>query len=370
MRLPIIDRYIIMEVLKSFLAITLVLMVIVLSNSFIKILQGAAAGTLSNDVLFQLLGFEVLQILGPVVPAAFFFAILYAMGRLYRDSEMVALAACGIGMRRLFRSLLLVSIPVALVTGWFSLHLLPRVNFGKLQIYEEQAQEKAELSASVAGRFNEFSRGELTFYVGSMSKDKTRLRDIFIQNRQSGKLGLVTATEGYQYTDPDTGDAYLVLTQGRRYEGDPGASDYNLGEFDKYAVRIGQRDPLPTDVPVWAQKSSKLIRSEGIEDRSELQYRLLFPVAVLVFTVISLPLGKSLPREGIYGKLVLALFFYFIFFNLQAVSGSWMIKGVTPEWLGRWWVHPVILGLAALVFFYKSPRALKVRGFLPGRRTK
>ncbi len=368
MRLQIIDRYIVTEVLKSFLAITLVLMVIVLSNSFIKILQGAAAGTLSNDVLFQLLGLELLQIMGPIVPAAFFFAILYAIGRLYRDSEMVALASCGIGMRRLFRALLMISFPVALLTAWLSLDLLPWVNHQKLTIYEEQAQEKAELSASVAGRFNEFSRGELTLYVEEMSKDKTRMKNIFVQSRQNGKLGLVSAAKGYQYTDPESGDTYLVLTQGRRYEGQPGRSDYNLVQFDKYAVRIGRRDPVPDEIPPWAQGSGRLFKSDAIGDRSELQYRPLFPVAVLVFTVISLPLSKSLPREGIYGKLVLAMLFYFIFFNLQAVSGNWMVAGVTPPWLGRWWVHLVVLGLAAVVFLYKSPGALRMRGFMPGRR--
>jgi uncharacterized membrane protein len=32
-----------------------------------------------------------------------------------------------------------------------------------------------------------------------------------------------------------------------------------------------------------------------------------------------------------------------VFLNLQALSAKWMIAGVTPLWLGTWWVHPFML---------------------------
>jgi lipopolysaccharide export system permease protein len=368
--LPIIDRYILKEVTKSFLAIMTVLMLIVVSQSYIRILQDAVSGTITNEVMTRLLGLEVLQVLGPVTPPTFFFAILYTLGRMYRDSEMTALAAGGVGLRRIYRSFAIAAIPVALIVAWFTLALVPWVNANKAEIMQQQKDESSELGMAVAGRFNEFSRGGLVFYVEKMSDDKRRMRNVFVQNRQHGKLGLITAAEGYQYTEPDTGDQYLVLTRGHRYEGTPGNNEYAVGDFAKYAILIDRQDQQQGVLPTKAIGTRELMASDDLRMRSEFEYRLMFPVAVLVFTILSVPLSKSMPREGIYGRLMLALLFYFLFLNLQAISGDWMISGVTPAWLGRWWVHPFILMLGAAVMLYKSPRMFRVlRGRLRSKRS-
>ncbi|MES9874358.1 MAG: LPS export ABC transporter permease LptF [Candidatus Sedimenticola sp. PURPLELP] len=365
--LPIIDRYILREVAKAFFAIVTVLLLIVVTNSFIKILQEAAAGGLSNDVLIEMLGLEVLQVLGPITPPAFFFAILFTLGRMYRDSEMTAMSASGVSTFRIFRSFVIAALPISLLVAWLTLDLLPWVNHSKEVIRQSQDDASQEIAASVAGRFNESSKGDLIFYAEEMSEDRTRLRNVFIQNRQHGRSGLITAPEGYQYIDPDTGDLFLVLTRGVRYEGKPGDGDYSVGEFDKYAFRLDSGAEEGEPFPVKALSSSELMASDDIHKRSEFEYRLMFPFAVIVFTLLSIPLSKSLPREGIYGRLVLAILFYFVFLNLQAVSANWMVSGTTASWLGRWWVHPFMLFLGFLVVIYKSPGSL-VR--LIGRRLR
>lgn len=358
--LPIIDRYILREVSRSFIAIMVVLMMIVVSQSYIRILQDAAAGTINTEVLMVLLGLEVLQVLGPVVPPAFFFAILYTLGRMYRDSEMTALAASGIGIRRIYRSFFIVAVPVACLVAWLTLDLVPWVNSNKSEIMAQQKEQTAELSTTVAGRFNEFSRGGLVFYVEKMSDDKHRMQKIFVQNRQHGKLSLITAAEGYQYVDEETGDHYLVLVRGHSYQGIPGQNDYSVGSFDKYAILIDKQAKVSHRLPPKAMPSMDLMRSKSVNLQSEFQFRIMFPIAVLVFTVLSVPLSKSLPREGIYGRLVLAILFYFIFLNLQAISGNWMVSGVTPVWMGRWWVHLVVLLLGGVLMLYKSPRLWRI----------
>jgi lipopolysaccharide export system permease protein len=368
--LPIIDRYILQEVTRSFLAIMTVLMLIVVTHSYIKILQNAVAGSIGSEVMTQLLGLAVLKVLGPVTPPTFFFAILYTLGRMYRDSEMTALAAGGVGLRRIYRAFALVAIPVALLVAWLTLDLVPWVNASMADIMLRQKDESAELGKAMAGRFNEFSEGDLVFYVEKMSEDKQRMRNVFVQNRQHGKLGLITAAEGYHYTEPDSGDRYLVLLRGHRYEGEPGNNgSHTVGDFEKYAILIDQGEQAEGQLPTRALPTRRLIGSDDIHYMSELEFRLMSPVAVLVFTIISVPLSKSLPREGIYGRLMLALLFYFLFFNLQAVSGDWMVSGVTPAWMGRWWVHPFMLLLGGSVMLYKSPRMFReLRRRLGGQR--
>ncbi len=358
--LSIIDRYILLEVLKAFLAILTVLFTIFLGQIFMKILQQAASGAISNDVLFTLVGLDALHVLGTVLPPAFFFSILYAIGRMYRQNEMTAMAASGVGTARIYRSVLYAAVPVALIVAWLTLSVLPWMNQTKETILEKE-KENTEFTATIAGRFNEFRRGGLVFYVEEMSADKSKLRNIFVQNRQHGKLGLITAADGYQYIDEDSGDRFIVLQNGHRYEGQPGDNEFSIGRMDQYGVRITSQEVKAGAVPLRARSTTELRASSNIGYKSELQQRLLLPVAVLVFALVSVPLCRTMPREGMAGQIGLAILFYILFINLQAISGNWMKVGVTPVWMGRWWVHIIMLGLGGALLFLKSQQFDQMR---------
>ena len=352
--LPIIDRYILLEVTKVFLGIIVVLVFGIIGSGFIKMLGQAAAGLLSNEVLLELVLIETLRLLGPVTPPAFFLSVMVTLGRMYRDSEMTALSASGVGGMRIYRAVIVAALPVTLLVGWLTLELQPSANQMKRDIIARQGTQAELSNAAVAGRFNEFSRGDLVVYVETMSEDKSRLENIFIQNRQHGKLGLVMAKEGYQHVDPDTGEQFVVLTNGRRWEGVPGRNDFTLGEFEKYSMRIDLQGQGRRRVRVDELPTSTLLGSTEIRKRSELEYRIMIPVAVLVFTIISVPLSHSLPRDGISGRLVTAILLYFAFINLMGVSGKWMVDGLTPEWAGRWWIHVFLLTLAGLAVVFRQ----------------
>ena len=352
--LPIIDRYILLEVTKVFLGFIAVLVFGIIGSAFMKMLGQAAAGLLSNEVLLELILIETLRLLGPVTPPAFFFSVMVTLGRMYRDSEMTALSASGVGGMRIYRAVFVAALPVTLLVGWLTLELQPSANQMKRDIIARQGTQAELSNAAVAGRFNEFSRGDLVVYVETMSEDKSRLENIFIQNRQHGKLGVVTAREGYQYVDAETGEQFVVLADGRRWEGVPGRNDFTLGQFEKYRMRIDLQGQGRKHIRVDELPTSTLLGSTEIRKRSELEYRIMIPVAVLVFTIISVPLSYSLPRDGISGRLVTAILLYFAFINLMGVSGKWMVDGLTPEWAGRWWIHVFLLTLAGLAVVFRQ----------------
>ena len=352
--LPIIDRYILLQVTKVFLGFIAVLVFGIIGSAFMKMLGQAAAGALSNEVLLELILIETLRLLGPVTPPAFFFSVMVTLGRMYQDSEMTALSASGVGGVRIYRAVIVAALPVTMLVGWLTLDLQPSANKMKRDIIARQGTQVELSNAAVAGRFNEFSRGDLVVYVETMSEDKSRLENIFIQNRQHGKLGLIMAREGYQYVDEDTGEQFVVLTDGRRWEGVPGRNDFTLGEFEKYSMRIDLQGKGRKQARVDELPTSQLIGSGDLKERSELEYRIMIPVAVVVFTIISVPLSYSLPRDSIAGRLITAILLYFTFINLLGVSGKWMVDGLTPEWAGRWWIHVFLLSLTGLVVVFRQ----------------
>src|SRR5690625_4178211 len=101
MRALILDRYLARETLLSWLAVTLVLLFVMLSNRFAFYLRYAASGELPANVLGRLVALSTMRYLVYLIPASFLLAVMLALGRLYRDSEMVAISACGVSLARL-----------------------------------------------------------------------------------------------------------------------------------------------------------------------------------------------------------------------------------------------------------------------------
>jgi lipopolysaccharide export system permease protein len=349
--ITLIDRYLLKEVLKALFAILLVLGLIMLGNSFIKLLKEVASGDLNSNLLFQLLGLQMVAYLPRLTPPAFFFAVLYVIGRMYRDSEVIALASCGIGDLRLYRSLIFVVTPIALLTGWLSLYVQPWASRVSAELISMQHGQATELAGISAGRFNEYSRGDLVLYVESIASEQRRMRKVFIQQRKDDVLSLITARQGYQYIDEVSGKRYLVLEDGVRYEGSPGEADYRVSSFDRYGLRIKGGDGMVTKLNRKALSNQALLSSESLKDRAEFQVRVAQILGLLVFALLSLPLSRSMPRQGPFGRLVLAFILYTLYLSLQGVAENWMVDGTTAQWMGIWWVHLLLalVGISLLI---------------------
>jgi lipopolysaccharide export system permease protein len=359
--ITLIDRYLMRDVLKALLAILLVLCLILLGNSFIKLLKEVASGDLNSNLLFQLLGLQMVVYIPRLIPPAFFFAVLYVIGRMYRDSEVVALASCGVGDLRLYRSLVFVVTPVALLTGGLSLFVQPWASQLSAELISMQRGQATELAGISAGRFNEYSRGDLVLYVESIASEKRRMRNVFVQQRKAGLLSLVTAKQGYQTIDEVSGERYLVLEDGIRYEGSPGEADYRVSEFERYGLRIKGAEGMVAKINRKSLSNQALLSSNSIRDRAEFQFRIAQVFGLLVFALLSLPLSRSMPRQGPFGRLVLAFILYTLYLSLQGVAENWMISGTTPEWLGIWWVHLMLALIGLSLLIPDSQRYRKMR---------
>jgi len=349
----IIDRLLYREVLKTLAVILSILLLVLLASHMVKLLGKAAAGNLSPDVLLMLVGLQAVKVLGVLLPPAFFFSLLWTLGGMYRDSEMVALQASGVGIERLFRSVLLVALPVAAMAAVFMLFLNPWANSSIEQIKLQQ-RDSTDISGVRAGRFNEYRKGGLVVYSEGADSGTGALQQVFVQDRQQGKLGVVLAGEAYQSVDENTGERFIVLKNGSRYEGVPGQADYAVARFEEYAIRVPSLDLGTIALRVNAQPSALLWLSDDIRARSELQSRIAAPLAVLVFAMLAVPLARSQPRKDIYGRIVMAVLIYFVFMNLQRVAEQWMEVGTTPAWLGMWWVAVVMLMIAGIIVLLDS----------------
>ena len=93
----ILSRYILKETAQTWLVVTLVLLLVLLTNQFAKVLGDAAAAKLPKDAVLAVMVFSSVTYLTILIPLGMFLSVMLAMARFYRDSEMAAIMASGVG---------------------------------------------------------------------------------------------------------------------------------------------------------------------------------------------------------------------------------------------------------------------------------
>lgn len=343
--MTILTRYLVGEVVRTWVAVTAILLVILLSNRFARFLGQAASGKLPESEVFQLLGLAAVQLLGILVPIAFFLAILLALGRLYRDSEMAALAACGAEPGRILRAVYLAGLPVAALVAWLSLWAGPQAAATSARV-ERQAGQQAELEIFEPGRFKRISRADTVFY--SERRSENGLSGVFIRSRSADQPVVITARRAEW--EREGGGRILRLFDGARYEGVPGRVDFRIVEFEEHGIRVDTKQEAEGPLEVDNRPTAELLASDRPADRAELQWRIALPVATVIMTLIAVPLSRTSPRQGRYGKLFAGILVYVIYSNLMGVAQVWVEKSVVPPLPGLHWVHAVMLAFGLVLF--------------------
>jgi lipopolysaccharide export system permease protein len=69
-------------------------------------------------------------------------------------------------------------------------------------------------------------------------------------------------------------------------------------------------------------------------------------MATLILALIAVPLSRSQPRQGRYGKLAIGLLVFIIYFNLLSAGKAWLEQGTVSGTVGLWWVHALMFSFA------------------------
>ncbi|HET7650597.1 MAG TPA: LPS export ABC transporter permease LptF [Gammaproteobacteria bacterium] len=359
----IVDRYLTRETALTWAAVTGVLMLILMSNRFALLLGEAATGSLPRDTVFTLLALACVSYLIVVIPVALFLAVMLALGRLYRDSEMTTLMACGVGPRQVYRPLMTLALILAALLAILSLKVAPWAA-RTTNIISSTAQHNAQMGSFESGSFKADTDGKGVLYSADVSDNGRALNDVFVEApEQNGRLDVISASRGTRNITGEGGAGMLILHDGYRYDGIPGQADYRIVKFAEHGLRIAPArlesgiqgyDTMPT---------SQLLTQHNRSALSELEWRLSVPLSALLLVFLAVPLARTSPRQGRYGKLLAAILAYVIYSNLVGIARVWLQKGKLPEAIGIWWVYAffLVVVLVMLHMQYGLPGLRKVK---------
>lgn len=346
----VLDRYLAKEISSTLFAATCVLVLIIFGNLFVRLLTQATEGRIPSDAILPLLVLGGVESLVLLLPVSLLLAVMLTMGRLYRDSEMSALRACGIGYKRLYRPVMMVAIPIAALLAWLSLYVSPWTVQLSDQI-RTTIESEAQLTGITPGRFIETGNEDLVFFVQDVDASRGVIEEIFIHTLERGRSIIETAAQATLRLDARSGDRIVQLQDGHRYEGTPGRGDFRILSFATHMVRIPiKQRPLLQDSDRDALPTSQLWGSEQPAQIAELQWRLSVPLSAILLALLAMPLSYTTPRQGRFGKLAVGIAIYIVYANLGLIAVSWVERGVLPPWLGIWWVHLLLLALTGILF--------------------
>ncbi len=363
----IISRYLRREVLETLVGVTLVLLLIFISQQLVRYLGYAASGKIAPSVLFQVIGFQIPWLLALLLPPGLFFAVLLTFGRLYADNELRILHSCGYSIWRLTGLVCVTSGLVAVIVGILILWVNPLIAANRQQALAQGSIDNL-LDTLMPGRFKVMQGDSRVVYVEKISRDHRRASNIFFAEQKQPKEGVtesdvpawtvIAADAGYQQTDPKTGAIFIVAENGYRYEGVPGQMNYRVIRFEQYRLRVPDLHDMISFRGEEAVPTKKLFEDYQNPDRAaELQWRLSIAISVIILALLAVPLSEVKPRKSRYTALLPALLIYVIYMNLLMVSRHFVEQKMLPVSIGLWWVHGVFLVAACLYIFLRAKRA-------------
>ena len=160
----ILTRYILRETMGSWLAVTGTLLVILLTNQIATVLARAAEQGFPREVVMQLVGFGALTNLAVLLPVGLLLGVMLAFGRLYHDSEMTAVLACGVDRWRVYAPVMALALVVAAAVAWLTLFAAPDAAARVMQL-RASALQAGEFAPIAPGKFRSFGGGSAVFYA-------------------------------------------------------------------------------------------------------------------------------------------------------------------------------------------------------------
>lgn len=349
MRKAILERYLIKEIVYTFIGVTAVLFLIFMSGQLASLYSKAASGGLQAKSVMIALGLKSIANLVLVLPLSFYLSILVTLSRLYQDNEMVVLFSCGISPWRIVRAVLMVTVFFAVLLGVLVFQLAPWAE-ARNELLTSQSKNTNNLEGIAAGQFKEVTKGEGVVYIQEFADDEKYMKNMFMQINTPQRQSTIKSNRGYRFNDEKTGDRFLIFEDGYRYERDLQSKEIAVSRFKTHGVRLEEEREKHINLRQKSVSTAMLWKRAQIQDIAELQWRVSIVLLSIILAIMVVPLSRTSPRQGRYTKLAIALSIFIIYLNMLGLSRAWINQQQIATWIGMWWVHLAALLIALSMF--------------------
>ena len=384
--LRILDRYLLREIMAPFwfalLLLTFALEIPpILDHGETLIAEGA-----SWDVVVRVLVTLVPQALGITIPMALLFGILFTLGRLSGDREIVALEACGVSMVRLLRPIVLFSLIATATTTYVMIVALPAANQAFREITFKLLMARGE--TKIKPRIFYTSFPNLVIYVREVTPGVGWSHVFVTDTSLPDEPKLWLAKTGRLLLSEEKRTVQMVLVNGTHHYAKLNEPEkYETGTFEKTQLNIDPESVFPREGPMKGlmemtiaelRKDMAQLRAQNIHPHNQImawQKKFSIPAACLAFMLVALGLGVSTRRDGKLASFVVGIGVVFVYWFLMYISEAIAKGGFLPWWFAHlaMWVPNIVVaiwGLILIIRKLRAPEDSSVRFVLPFLRRR
>ncbi len=333
------------------LAVFATLFAITITTQMIRLLGQAAGGGVLTSAVLPLLGFSALNYLPVLLSLTLFISVLMALTRSYRDSEMVVWFASGVPLTAWIRPVIAFAGPIVVLVGLLSTILSPWA-IERSDNFRRQMERRDDLARVAPGVFREAAESDRVFFVEAVAGDEVNVQNVFVSSMRDGQLGVLVSKRGFRESTP-SGDKFVVLTNGRRYQGTPGLADYRIMDFERYAIRVEAHGEGIVQAQSKSLPTRTLFQDPTNANLAELLWRIGLPISAFVLALMAIPLSFVNTRASRSLNLIFALLAYMTYSNLISMTQAWVSQGRLAFYLGWWVVHAGMIFLLLALFWHR-----------------
>lgn len=362
----LLDRYVCREVASHAALGLAVFTFVFFVPQLVKLMDLVVRHSSGFGTVLLLFLCSIPPVLGFTLPMAVLVGVLIGLGRLSADSEIVALHASGISLRRLLVPIGFVAFASAVVTLVMTFWLSP-LSIRTLRGLEYQLLA-SQAPFGVQPRVFDERFPRLVLYVQDVQAAATRWTGVFLADSSlnGGPSNVTLAENALVIANRETRQLELHLGSGSTHEYDPRDPEkYNVTTFGESDIPVDLSGSLQVPknpiVSGAEQSVSQLIAAKGPawrDARVEFHRRIAFPAACLVFALLGVPIGVRPRRGGRAAGLILTLVligtYYFVF-----VTGAHAAQqGSIAPGLGIWAAN-IVAAIVGVVFLQRIERIRK-----------
>jgi lipopolysaccharide export system permease protein len=321
-----------------------VLLTIVVTSALIRTLGRAASGRADSELALPLIALSSLTSLGILLGLTAYVAVLMALTRAWKDSEMVVWLASGQSLRHWIAPVVRFTWPFAALVGLFSFAVTPW-SYQQVDLLRTQFEARSDEQRVSPGTFVESQSGRMVFFGEISEETGQSLGLVFLRVVRGPQEAVALAASGSLEKDAE-GQAWLHLRNGTRTDLALDSLEVRTMSFDSYKV-VSDRAP-PTVLTSLSLKAAQLpelweeVGRGSLPAMGELATRLGLPLLCLVMPLLAIPLAVTNPRLGRSFHLLFGLLAYVLVSNAMTLSHAWIAQGRISFLMG-WWLVPMAM---------------------------
>jgi lipopolysaccharide export system permease protein len=374
-RLPLLlYSYLATEMLSPFFASFLIMNCVFFLIKLIPFLNAVLEFNIGLADFFRLFSYLFPNMFLYSIPMAAMIGVIISFTRLSNDSEILAFKACGISIYQILPPVIVIAITISLITGYFSIKLIPAGDTAMKQLMFQLAKEKIDKGIK-EHQFTE-ALGDMVVYAGKIGKETGEWQNVWVSDMRGQVIPTITmAKSGKMFTELDKMQVTIELADGSLHRSFNNQSQ--IITFDKYVLNIPLQPPNQDADKISRGAMSmtqllKMAKETGQDTPSGREYlihyhkRLVLPVGCLLLSLIGLSLGlQSGPGKPAIG-VPFGLGFYIIYYVLFTLGKRLAESTSLPVAISMW--SPDFFFF--LVMLYMIRQTANERSFIPENFTE